>query len=480
MKGGDLESEKLKEKYNNKFEKSIIEIQKNSTDLSIDDFIKLYPKYLTFTGKNDFFVTPLVLNKYDLMLLYIEQTQFNNIVDKLRGINNFINKNLTNDELFNEYNSFIISSENNPNAVFILNLALLLQSNCHESFFQKIMVYYNEDHTLNQNKNQNQSGGVTLRERLLATGGMELIENSFNISSILVTLTALNSLLGMNIPDSVIIVLSIIILSIGTKNTLSIAGRVLNRGIGMLPPNIRNNRAIRLFSSANIDTIYNYLNNINCRISTNVSDALRQQYATYTANLYNNDMKINSIPYEQLKQQFIEFQQSNGYLTNDFTDEQIINEPVQPPNIENNELRNFVQINQNDEGRTVANLTPDGIAFFNNLSQPDRNSFKQRLQNLFQNQQEKAAIMRLNLNAILNPAPQQQVNVRREFKQINCPVCDSTFSFNPTDGYIHQVQPNEEDINQHINMLRQPPNENIAIDDALEKKQKESYNLIIN
>ena len=63
-------------------------------------------------------------------------------------------------------------------------------------------------------------------------------------------------------------------------------------------------------------------------------------------------MKINSIPYDELKQQFIEFQQSNGYLTDDFTNEEIINEPIPPPNVENNELRNFVQLNQNDEGRT--------------------------------------------------------------------------------------------------------------------------------
>ena len=40
---------------------------KNPTDYTIEEVIKLYPKYLTFTGSKNFFVTPLLLNKYDLM-----------------------------------------------------------------------------------------------------------------------------------------------------------------------------------------------------------------------------------------------------------------------------------------------------------------------------------------------------------------------------------------------------------------------------
>ena len=429
-----------------------IKPEETEEEYNIKSFIELYPKYLTFNGNNNFFVTPLVLNKYDLMLLYLQKEQFYSLFEKLKDVNNFIDPNITSDNLYEEYSSFIINSgeNNNNNNLFVLNLALLLQSNCYESFFQKVLIYYNKNQT------QPQKGGVnTFREKLLATGGVELIENSFNITSIVITLTAINTLLGNPISKSFILILSIIILSFGTKKSISLLGKVIDRGIGMLPPSIRNNRAVRLLSSANVDTVQNYFNNFNCRISRNISNVLRQQYARYTANVYNNDMKINSLPYEQLKQEFIEFQQSNGYLTDDFTNEQIINEPIPPPNIENDELRNFVQFEQNEEGRTIANLTPEGIAFFNNLSQPDRNSLKQRLQNLFQNQQQKAAIIRINLNTILNPAPEQQVNVRREFKHINCPLCNMAFSFNPTDGYIHQVQPTEEDINEHINILRQ-------------------------
>ena len=326
------------------------------TNYTIDDFVKLYPKYLTFTESENFFVTPLLLNKYDLMLLYLEKNQFNNVFEKLKGINNFVDTNLTSDNLFKEYSSFILNSDNNDNnsSLFILNLCLLLQANCYESFFQKTMVYY---------KNKKQKGGINFRERLLATGGIELIENSFNISSILITLTAINLLLGNPLSFTNITILSIIILTLGTRRNVSLTGRVLIRGIGMLPPNIRNNSAVRLFSNANVNTVQNYFNNFNCRISKNISQQLRQQYASYTAKLYNNEMKINSLPYEELKKQIIEFQRTNGYLTDNFTNEQIIDEPVPPPNIQDNQLRNFIQINQN-QGRNIANLTQEGINFF--------------------------------------------------------------------------------------------------------------------
>ena len=437
---------------------------KNPTDYTIEEVIKLYPKYLTFTGSKNFFVTPLLLNKYDLMLLYLEKDQFNNVFEKLKGINNFVDKNLTSDNLFKEYSSFILNSDNNDNntSLFILNLCLLLQANCYETFFQKTLVYY-------KNKNKKQKGGINLRERLLATGGIELIENSFNISSILITLTAINSLLGNPLSFSNIIILSIIILSLGTRRNVSLTGRVLNRGIGMLPPNIRNNRAVRLFSNANVDTVQNYFNNFNCRISKNISEQLRRQYASYTSKLYNNEMNINSIPYEELKTKFIKFQEENKYLTDNFTKEQIIDEPVQPPNIPDDQLRNFIQFNQNDEGRTIANLTQEGIIFFTNLSQSERNFFKTKLQNLFQNQQEKAALIRLNLTTLLPPSPQQKVIQRREFKKVRCPICDKNFSFNPTNGYIHQESPNEDDIDEHINKLREA-NPDIVINDELREQ----------
>jgi hypothetical protein len=452
--------------------------------INIDALIAMYPNSLAITNGDDLFVTPILLDSLDLNITLISKENFNesyNIITKILN-NTLIDFSYTSDICYNTYLDIINNIEKNIGKHFVINLFFLLQCNYYENFFQKQLNYdatINSSNIINNRDNINnintdndsviQKGGVNLWKQitdmgtkavsiatdlkviltnpsdyLIATGGSDILSETIGFMSTFATIEALNSLLGIDINVQTVLAMTIIVKSLGARQTLGLLNNVKDVTINNLPTCAKkillSDTSYKLSSYMNFEGTIELMEKFNVKVTQTITNQVKLQYAAYTSDKYINSItKIDSISYETLKKNIIEFQKHENYLVPEFTDE--INETVDvidEPNLTDEQIKSFIVQTNNEEGQEIVNYTSEAVTALTPLNMGQRNIIKNRMIRLFPGQQK--SIIAINkLFAQLPKAIPTPTTEKKEFKTFACPICDEKFSFFKDDGYIHQI-----------------------------------------
>ena len=463
------------------------EIQKNPTtqylteskpesNYNIESLVKMYPQNISLVHTDSLYVTPILVGELDLKFTKLSESDFDKIFNLLMIRFKYFQNPITQDnkdEIYSKYLSIIDYPKDNLNLIFSINLFTLMKYNGYEDFYQMSFVPYNKD----KNKNKNKKGGGGFFDKTIGTGGRDIVESGINFIGTFFSFEAINFALGMPIDTITIAALTLVTQTVGVRNIMSGIGKGIDISKPLLPNTVR--RALTTsqeFVTINSDTIDNYFKDYNTKISGLFSQQLREQYASYSSKCFLDSVsKINSVPFENLKTQIITFQQTEGYLTEAFTQEIVEEEdaPVVPPDFITNDqlLYNFIIV---QDGSLV--LTEEGKTEISKLNILQRTLIRERIKALYlQNLPDgvtvnKVTIFTMQLNNKLLPATPTPKIEKREYKSVSCPICNKKFRFFPEEGYIHQTMSDDE-VDEEIEQLRQQNND-LEITDELRSKVK--------
>lgn len=454
----------------------------------IDTLIKMYPDDICIYKDDTLYATPILVGELDLQFSKLLKSDFDKMFIQFQ--NRFKNsvKKITEEsssDIYNKYISIIDEPEKNIDLIFSINLFVLMKYNCYEDFYQVAIVYLN--------KTANQKGGVkifdkiaemsqNIKDKLIGTGGSGIIETGINLTSTFVSLEAINYTLGMPVDNVTITAVTIIAETIGIRNVMNGIGKVFRKGRAVsekiLPrilSRVMNSGVEKI--SINLDTLNSYVANYNVKISGVISEQLRNQYAAYSSRRFTNSIsKIIPIDYENLRKEIIDFQTAQGYLTPEFTEEEVeqVEAPIISPDfITDDQLKRFIVVADDN----AISFTEEAKTELNKLNVGQRNSIKTRLKIL--NKGKNNVIMFVHNLQGLQPAPPNPQIEKREYKIVSCNVCLHNFKFFPEDGYIHEVF-NNDDVDDVIAEL-QKMNANLKITDELRetlKNQVTYYNKV--
>ena len=474
-----------------------VELSKNSEikiDLKIDDqpvnnidtLIKMYPNHICIYKDDTLYATPILVGDLDLKLLKLEKNDFEKMFKHFQNI--FKNSVIkiteeSSSEIYNKYISIIDEPEKNIDLIFSINLFVLMKYNCYEDFYQISIP--------GLNTTTNQKGGMKLWEKfkklitttqdeiqdeLIGTGGSGIIETGINIADTFISLEAINFTFGNPVgvaygnPVGVAAIgaATIIAHTVGLRNVMNGIGKVFRKGLDITEKVLPILLSSKINSgiekvSINLDTLVSYNSMYNLSISSSISEQLRRQYAEYTSRNYTNSItKITPTDYAPLRQQIIDFQTAQGYLTPEFTKEivELVDDDasiVPLDFISDDELRSYITTVPPNEVR----FTEQGKTRLNQLNIGQRKFLADRIIKLFPDgipplaTANRVAAFAAQLKDLkLAPIPKKE---KREYKTLMCNICSNNFKFFPEDGYIHQVFYDGEADDEFAEMLKKHP-----------------------
>jgi hypothetical protein len=433
----------------------------------LDNLIKQYPNHVAILKGEDIYVTPVLIGDFDLKITRLNSEDFNKSYKIIQECINKTTIELKSDqsELYDIYNSIIDDTEKNNNIYFVLNLFFYLQYNLENDVFQKqISPKYIENPSMQTGgsffEKIRQMGETTIikfnelkvlfsspQDYLIATGGQDIVSNSIGLLGTFTSIETINYFFGMPVNASTIMAMSLIIQTIGARNVISMIGSRKNDIVKILPTcakKIISNASVARFASyINIDGLNKLMEEYNIKISLAISNQIKSQYAAYCSKKYNETLDMKSEKYETEKNAIIDFQNVQGYLTEDFTKEQVeqIDDIVKPPELTDEKLKTFIIKKPNAEGQQVSTFTEESINLLTNLNVGQRNLIRQDLIRLFPG--DRSIITTFSKLPKASSTPQVE---KREFKTIECPICGESFRYFSEDGYIHQIT-SEDNLN---------------------------------
>jgi hypothetical protein len=463
------------------FKKPEIKIDLKTDDQPVNDIdtlIKMYPNHICMYKDDILYATPILVGDLDLKLLKLEKNNFEKMFKHFQNIfkNSVIKITEENSsEIYNKYISIIDEPEKNIDLIFSINLFVLMKYNCYEDFYQISIT--------DLNTTTNQKGGMKLWEKfkklitttqdeiqdeLIGTGGSGIIETGINIADTFISLEAINFTYGNTVGVAAIGAATIIAHTVGLRNVMNGIGKVFRKGLDITEKVLPILLSSKINSgiekvSINLDTLASYNSMYNLSISSSISEQLRRQYAEYTSRNYTNSItKIIPTDYAPLRQQIIDFQTAQGYLTPEFTKEivELVDDDasiVPLDFISDDELRSYIITVPPNEVR----FTEQGKTRLNQLNTGQRKFLADRIKKLFPDgipplaTANRIAAFAAQLKDLkLAPIPKKE---KREYKTLMCNICSNNFKFFPEDGYIHQVFNDGEADDEFSEMLKKHP-----------------------
>ena len=407
----------------------------------IDTLIKMYPNHICIYKDDTLYATPILVGELDLQFSKLLKNDFDKMFIQFQ--NRFKNsvKKITEEsssDIYNKYISIIDEPEKNIDLIFSINLFVLMKYNCYEDFYQISIP--------GLNTTTNQKGGMkifdkiaemsqNIKDELIGTGGSGIIENGINLAGTFVSLEAINYTLGMytlGMPaDNVTIAAATIIAeTIGMRNVMNGIGKVFRKGLDITEKILPILLSSKINSgvekiSINLDTLNSYVAEYNVKISSSISKPLRLQYAEYTSRNYTNSIsKISPIDYKKLRQDIINFQTAQGYLTPEFTEVAVeqVEAPIIPPDfITDDQLQRFIVVADDNE----ISFTEEGKTELNKLNVGQRNHIKNRIKGLYPNgippnvTKNNVILFATQLRGLQPALPNPQIE-KREYKTVRC------------------------------------------------------------
>jgi hypothetical protein len=438
-----------------------------------NELMNLYSNHISLEKDNEVYISPLLVDNFDLNSIKLNKYDFNKIYTIFNSIleNSNVIMKQDSSELFIRYNNLINNTKSDiTKELFIINLSIFICFNLHEPFFQKLFIQ-------NPSKKIIQKGGTRLLNvlkntlgktiestsetlkgvgsfvrygmtpnYLLASGGLDIfnsiISTTQNVVPLYLTIETLNGFFGSDESSENVGMMTLICYSIMMKEAYKIM-KIIGSEAYYIVHNSNIKNLFTTFSYLNIEGLEQLLTKYNLKMSSTIATQVKKTLSSYISKKYIDSMtKIKSQDINILTKEHNQFQQLNGYLIDHFkigSVKEIINNNL-PEEYNLERVRTFINA-ENDPPQ----FTDEGITAINALTATQRNAIKTLLTNAFRTNQN---VMRLILRSFMSNStvfgtPPEPVVVRQTVEtELTCGSCLNSFkyhNYSNDNGYIHEV-----------------------------------------
>lgn len=312
--------------------------------------------YIILELNNEYYITPKLLDNTDLNNTKLNQNDFNEIYEIFNSILSSSNINLKDSPeiMFKRYEKIINGTTTMTKDLFVMNMAMLLMFNLHESFIQKVFSYL----PYKYKSKKIQKGGTRLLnvlknvygktietsvdgiknvgtfvkygfrlDYLKASGGIDIfnsiLSTTQNILPLYLTIETLNGYFGSNESIENISMMTLICYSILMKQSYSLMKRVGSEVYyNMQDTNVQN--YFNTLCYLNFDGLERLINEFNFRLSKGMADKIKKMLSSYITSKYEASMKMIVKDLNQLASIHHSFQSQKGYLTEDLKQKEFL------------------------------------------------------------------------------------------------------------------------------------------------------------
>jgi hypothetical protein len=305
--------------------------------------------YIILELNNEYYISPKLIDNIDLNSSKLNKSEFNEIYEIFNSILSSSNINLDPkpDSMFEKYEKIINSTTTITKELFIMNMAMLLMFNLHESFIQKVFSYLPYKYktkkiqkggtrllttlknvfgqTLENGVEGIKNVGTFVRygfrlDYLKASGGIDIfnsiLSTTQNVLPLYLTIETLNEYFGSDESSENISMMTLMCYSMLMNQAYFIMKKVGTEVYyNMYDVNTQN--YLNTYSYLNPIGLEKLINEFNFKLSKGMADEIKKILSSYLTSKYEASMRMIVKDLNQIT--FIQhsFQSQKGYLTDD-------------------------------------------------------------------------------------------------------------------------------------------------------------------